>query len=311
MAIYLFKRISSSIAVLLGVSLLLYCLVYLAPSDPARIIAAQRLGGDVPGADEIEWVRKEYGLDQPLLVQYVSWLGRTVRGDLGYSIRTGNPVADELRHAVGYSLALAAAAMGLVLVIAIPAGVLAGMHEGSVWDRVMRFVSATWVSIPEFWLAFLLIACFSIQLRWLPSYGAKSWRHFILPVLSLGLISAARLAYLIRSAVLEELHQDYMRTARGKGYSYRMSVIRHALPNIVAPFVTMAAYQFSGLASGSVIIETLFAWPGVGSYYVDGIGFRDIPVIQVTALFFASVFMLANCLADVIIVMVDPRVRME
>ena len=311
MAVYVFKRIFNSIVILLGMSFLLFLLVYLAPSDPARIIASQRLGGHIASSEDIEWVEKEYGLDRPVVVQYLMWLGRVIQGDLGYSFRTKNLVIDELKHSLGYSLALGGVTMCFVLLISIPLGVLAAMHEGSLWDHLMRLGSMIWVSVPEFWLAFLLILGFSVHLGWLPCYGAKSWRHFGLPMLSLGLGSAARLSCLIRSTLLQELHHDYMRTARGKGFSNRMSVIRHALPNVTAPFVTLAALHFSALASGSVIIETLFAWPGIGTYYVKGVEFRDIPVIQATVLTFAAIFMLTNLLAEVASVVTDPRICPE
>lgn len=311
MALYVLKRISNSIAVLLGMSLLLFLLVYLAPSGPAHIIASQRMGGQIASSEDVERVKKEYGLDQPVIVQYLGWLSRVVQGDLGYSLRTKNLVIGELKHAMGYSLALGGVTMTFVLLVSIPLGVLAATREGSLLDHLMRLGCMTWVSVPEFWLAFLLIMFFSVHLGWFPSYGARSWAHFVLPMLALGLANAARLSYLVRSTLLQELHQDYVRTARGKGFSRRMSVIRHALPNVAIPFLTLAALQLSALASGSVIIETLFAWPGLGTYYVTGVGFRDIPVIQATVLTFAAMFMLTNLLADIASVATDPRICPE
>jgi ABC-type dipeptide/oligopeptide/nickel transport system permease component len=306
---YILKRLANSVFILLGTSLLAYLLIYLAPADPAQVIAAQRLGGR-PNTDQIAWVRKEYGLDQPLLVQYLRWLQQAVQGDFGFSIRTGNLVSEEVGVALRYSLALALWTLGFVVLVGVSSGVWAALRQDSLWDQLIRLAALVSVSLPEFWLAFLLILLFAVNLGWLPSYGAKSSLHLILPMLSLGLGQAARLSRLTRTLLLNELGQDYLRTARAKGLTRSGALLHHALPNIAVPFVTLLAMQFGVLVSGALIVETLFTWPGLGSYYITAVNFRDIPVIQGMVMVFAVMIIVVNLLADLSYGLFDPRIRL-
>jgi len=305
---YLLQRILHALLLLIGVSVLVYLLIYLAPADPAQMIAAQRVGG-TPNAEQIAWVRATYGLDQPLWVQYGRWLTQTVRGDLGYSIRTDQPISQELGKHLRLSVGLGGVTMLFVLLIAIPAGLLAARYNHRRWDQVLRFNSLVFVSLPDFWLGFLLILLFAVYLGWLPAFGAKSWLHFLLPMVTLGVGHAARLSRLLRSLLLDQLQSDYLRTARAKGLPSATRLWRHLLPNIAVPFVTVAIQQFGMLISGTIIIETLFSLPGLGNYYAQAVSYRDIPVIQATVLLFAGLILLLNLLVDLSYPFFDPRIR--
>jgi ABC-type dipeptide/oligopeptide/nickel transport system permease component len=308
MARYLFQRLVNSIFLLIGLSFLVYLLIYLAPADPAQIIAAQRAGG-TPNADQIAWVRAAYGLDRPLWVQYGHWLQRTAAGDLGHSIRTDKVIAQELIHHLRLSAALGGVTMLFVLLVAVPAGVLAAYQANRGWDQILRFNALVLVSLPDFWLGFLLILLFAVHLGWLPSFGARSWQHFLLPVITLGLGHAARLSRLLRALLLDQLRSDYLRTARAKGIGRLALLGRHLLPNISVPFVTVAVQQLGMLISGTIIIETLFSLPGLGNYYAQAVAYRDIPVIQATMLLFAGIIVLLNLLVDLSYTLFDPRIR--
>ncbi len=308
MILYLLQRLLHSLILLIGVSVLAYLLIYLAPADPAQIIAAQRVGG-TPNADQIAWVRTEYGLDRPLWVQYGQWLGQTIRGDLGYSIRTDKPIRQELSKHLRLSIGLGGVTMAFVLLLAIPGGVMAARYNQQVGDQLVRFNALLFVSLPDFWLGFLLILLFAVYLDWLPAFGAKSWQHFLLPIVTLGVGHAARLSRLLRSLLLEQLQSDYLRTAHAKGLPAWRLLWGHLLPNIAVPFVTVAVQQFGMLISGTIIIETLFSLPGLGNYYAQAVSYRDLPVIQATVLLFAGLILLLNLLVDLSYPIFDPRIR--
>lgn len=307
---YLLQRLLNSLFLLLGLSFLVYLLIYLAPADPAQIIAAQRVGG-TPNADQIAWVRAEYGLDQPLWVQYLRWLQQTMTGDLGYSIRTDNPIRQELGKHLRLSVALGGVTMLFVLLVALPAGILAARWRNRAWDHLTRLNALIFVSLPDFWLGFLLILLFAVYLGWLPAFGAKGWQHFLLPIVTLGLGHAARLSRLLRSLLLDQWQSDYLRTARAKGLGSSAQLWRHLLPNIAVPFVTVAVQQFGMLISGTIVIETLFSLPGLGNYYAQAVSYRDIPVIQATVLLFAGLILLLNLLIDLSHSFFDPRIRYQ
>jgi ABC-type dipeptide/oligopeptide/nickel transport system permease component len=307
---YLLKRLLNAGLILLGLSFLVYLLIYLSPADPAQVIASQRLG-HLAKVEDVTRIRVEYGLDRPILIQYLHWLGQTLQGDFGYSIRTDKLIRTELLERIGLSLLLGSAAMGLVLLVGTIAGIWAALRPNSLADQAIRLTGLVGVSIPDFWLAFVLILIFAVYLGWLPSFGAKSWLHLILPAFTLAVGQAARLSRLTRSILRESLRQDYMRTARAKGLSRPTLLFRHALPNIAVPFVTVVAYQFSALISGTVIIETVFSWRGLGSYYIEAVNFRDLPVIQATVLLFGAIIIFSNLLADLTYGLFDPRLRLS
>ena len=305
---YLLRRLLGAALVFLVLSQLVYLLIYLSPADPAQVIAAQRLGG-VARSEDIARVREEYGLDQPVPVQYLRWLGQAAQGDFGYSIRTQGLIRSELPSRIGFSLLLGTAAMALTLLIGTTLGVVAAVKPDSLAGDAIRVTGLVWVAIPDFWLAFVLIWIFSVHLGLLPSFGARSGLHLILPAVTLAVSQAARLSQLVRSILQDVLRADYMRTAQSKGLAPSAQLFRHAMPNIALPFVTALAYQFGALISGAVIIETVFSWPGLGNYYIEAVNFRDLPVIQATVLVFGGIVILLNLLADLSYAVFDPRLR--
>ena len=307
---YLLRRLFNAVLIFLGLSLLVYLLIYLSPADPAQVIAAQRLGGPARSED-IAQIRREYGLDQPIPLQYLRWLGQALHGDFGYSIRTDRLITSELPSRVGFSMLLGMAAMALVLLIGTILGTWAALKPNSVADNAIRLTGLVWVAIPDFWLAFLLILIFAVHLGLLPSFGARSGLHLVLPAITLAGPQAARLSQLIRSILQDALRQDYMRTANSKGLPPSTQLFRHAMPNIAVPFVTVVAYQFSALISGAIIIETVFSWPGLGSYYIEAVNFRDLPVIQATVLAFGVIIIFSNLVADLAYGIFDPRLRLN
>lgn len=309
MLTYLLRRILQALLLLLVLSVAVFGLIFLAPSDPAQVIAAQRLG-DVPSAEEVAIIAHRYGLDQPWPMQYGRWLGLLIQGDLGYSLRTEILVVDEIGPALRFSLRLGLLTLAGVLLIGTSTGILAALHRGKLGDHLSRFIALVAVSIPEFWLAFLLILLFAVHLGWLPSFGARSPQHLILPIVALGLGHAARLSRLTRSMLLDQLQQDYLRTARAKGISPLHMLIRHALPNLAVPYITIIAYIAANLISGSVIIETLFSLPGLGSAYAIAVSYRDLPMIQSIVLIFTTMVVIMNLLVDISYGLFDPRIRL-
>ena len=302
------QRLASALAILLLVSAGSFALVYLAPGDPALVIATQRIGR-LPQPEEIAAVQAEFGLDQPPLVQYLRWVGQVLRGDLGYSIRTGEPIAATLARLVIPTLALAGATLLFTLIVGLPLGMLAALRAGGWLDQLIRLAALVGVALPNFWLAFLLVLLFAITLGWLPSFGLRGPASFVLPVLTLGLANVARISQLTRSLILEERLQPYLQTARAKGLPGQMIWWGHALPNVAVPLITLCLLQISSIATGAVIVESIFAWPGVGRYFLEAVEARDLPVIQAMALFFAVVFIGASLLMELAYALCDPRTR--
>lgn len=306
---YLLKRLLHAGFLLLGTTLLSYLLLYLAPADPAQVIAAQRLGGQ-PNPAQVAWVRQHYGLDQPWFQQYLRWLRRTLQGDFGVSIRTGQAIYEEVGRALHYSLVLTFWTTAFVVLVGGTGGVWAALRPHTLWDRLLQLGGLVCVSVPEFWLAFLLIWCFAITLGWLPSYGAASGSHLILPVLSVGIGQAARVCHVTRTLLLHERGTDYLRTACAKGRSQAGALLCHGVPNIAVPFVTLLAHQVSLILSGAIIIETLFTWPGLGTYFITAVHFRDVPVIQALVLLFTVLIVGLHLLADLSYGLLDPRIHL-
>ncbi len=307
---YVARRFLSLLPALLGVSLLAFSLANLAPGDPAQIIL-MRTTGEIPSEGEVERLRRELGLDDPFPVRYARWLAGAAGGDLGTSYRTGRPVLRELGERFPATLQLAVAALLIGVLIAIPVGVLAAARRNSGFDHASRLVALLGASVPSFWLGYLFILLFAVALQWLPVAGRGGWRHLMLPALTLGLGGAASLMRLTRSSLLEELDQDYVRTARAKGLLERGVVMRHALRNALNPIVTVTGLRFGALLGGAVVVETVFAWPGIGTHVVGAIFDRDYPTIQGFVMFMGTVFVLLNLLIDLSYLWLDPRVRLS
>ncbi len=303
---YVVLRLLHLVPVLLGISFLVFLLLHLVPGDPVRVMLQ-----DVGSAEQVERMRHQLGLDRPLYLQYVTFVVRATQGDLGRSIHTHRPVAQEIAFRVPYTMRMAVAAMLVAIVLGIALGAIAATHHQSILDYGTMVIALAGVSLPSFWLGLVLILIFSLYLRWLPPAGADSFLHLILPSVTLGSGAAAIIARLTRSSMLEVLRQDYIRTASAKGVGGRRLVYRHALKNAMIPVVSIVGLQFAGLLGGAVIVETVFGWPGIGRLAVDSIFNRDIPVIQAVVLVAAVIFVFVNLLVDLFYGILDPRIRYE
>jgi peptide/nickel transport system permease protein len=301
---YLVARSVLAVPVLLGVSVMVFALIRLIPGDPAQLMAGQAATEDV-----VREIRRSLGLDRPLVVQYGYFLRNAVRGDLGRSLFNGAPVRDELAQRFPRTVRLAAASMLVALLIGIPAGILSATRHLSWVDSLVMVAALAGVSVPVFWLGLNLILIFAVRLAWLPAFGYETWRHLILPSVTLGTASAAIIARMTRSSMLEVLRQDYVRTARAKGVAERVVVSRHALRNALIPVATVVGLQLGTLVSGAVLTENVFAWPGVGRLLVDAVLARDYPVVQGAVLLIATTFVVLNLLVDVLYALLDPRIR--
>lgn len=309
MTTYLVRRLAALVPVWIILSMLAFGLAVAAPGDPAEQILEQEIG-EPPTREAVEALREELGLNDPIPVRYGRWLARAVSGDLGDSYRSGEPVLGELAKRFRISLEIAVPAMIVALAVSLTAGVISAMRRNTLSDHVSRIGALVAASIPGFWLAYLLIIVFSVKLHLLPVAGRGTWQHIVLPAVTLGFAPAAIMTRLTRSSMLEVLGEDYVRTAHAMGLTERFVVFRRALRNAVIPVVTVAGLRFGHLMAGAVIVEVVFAWPGLGRHAVDAIFNRDYPVIQGFVLFTGTVFVLVNLLVDLVYVWVDPRVRL-
>lgn len=307
---YVARRVLILIPTWLGITVLAFALAQLAPGDPAASVF-QRAQGRPPSAVELAATRHRLGLDASLPGQYVDWLRGAVHGDLGTSYASGQRVTDELASRAPATLELAGAATLLALLIAVPLGVLAAVRRNSLVDQTLRGLALLASSIPSFWLAFLLITLFSVQLGWLPAAGRGGLDHLVLPAASLGLAEAAILARLTRSSLLEVLDEDYLAAARARGLSEGRVIVRHALRNALNPVVTQAGLLFGVLLAYSAIVEVIFVWPGIGRLAVQAIQGRDYPLIQGFVVFAGTIFVLVNLAVDLVYLRLDPRVRID
>lgn len=311
---FIIRRVLLMIPILFGVSLITFIIVRFIPGDPVMVL----LGADRRSTPEqIENIRRAYGLDQSYVVQYLKWLQHVVTGDLGKSLRTGRPLTQELglRLPVTAQLTIFAAILGTIP--AIIAGTAAAIRRNSKLDYVTTVASLVGISVPNFFLATLLVLLFSFRLKWLPNVGYRSffdepWMNIklmILPSLSLALPFMAVLMRFTRSSVLETLNQDYVRTARAKGLRQTKVVMRHVLPNAGIPVLTVAGIQVASLLGGAVIVEQIFALPGVGRYIYEAIQNRDYPVVQSVTLVLAAIFVIVSLIVDILYAVLDPRLR--
>ncbi|HEV2108990.1 MAG TPA: ABC transporter permease, partial [Thermomicrobiales bacterium] len=255
-------------------------------------------------------LREELGLDNPFPVRYAHWLGNAVTGDLGTSYRTGEPVLEALLDRFPNTLQIAVLGLGGAITLALPLGVLAAVWRNSPIDHLSRVLALLGAAMPSFWVAYLLILVFSVRLGVLPVAGRGTWQHLVLPSATLGLAASASLMRLTRSEMLEVLGQDFVRTGRAKGLGPRAVIFGHALRNALIPVMTVAGLRFAGLLGGAVIVETIFAWPGIGKFVLDAIFDRNYPVIQGFVIFMGTVFLLINLLVDLSYGLLDPRVRL-
>jgi len=306
---YLAKRLLYLIPTMLGVSVITFGLINLAPGDPADLILRSEMGE--PTVEAVEALRRELGLDAPVHLRYVRWLGKACRLELGQSYRTGRPVKEEILSRLPATLELAFAALAFMILVALPVGILSALYRHTLFDHLGRLWALIGASLPGFWLGLLFIFFFSVRLDLFPVMGRGSFSHLVLPAVTLGFGLAAVYARILRASILEVLGQDYIRVARARGLKEKWLIGRHVLKNALIPAVTLMGMSFGNLLGGAAIVETIFAWPGVGKFAVDSIFNRDYPVIQGYALFMAVVFVVANLLVDLSYVFLDPRIRLE
>ena len=303
---YVVKRLLAMVLLLVGVTVVVFFMMYLAPGDVTAMLAA-----NAPSAQQVVALRHEFGLDLPLPAQYGRFLARAVRGDLGDSWVDRRPVVPQVLDALAYTLRLAAAALVLSIVVGLVGGIGAAVRRGSVTDETVLTATLVGISVPVFVTGLLLIYAFAFRLRWFPTSGAGSWRHLVLPAVTLASFLVAYDVRMVRACMLEVLRQDYVRTARAKGLREAVVVGRHALRNALVPVVTVVGVQVGLLVGGSVITETVFAYPGVGQLVVSAIAARDTPLVQGCVLVTASGFILVNLLVDVSYALIDPRIRLR
>ncbi len=336
MARYIARRLLNLIPVLLGITLLVFVFLHLIPGDPAVVMAGERAT-----PDQVAALREQLGLNKPLPLQYLVFLGNLLRFNFGTSIITGVPIAEEIRIRWPATFELSVAAMLVAVILGIPAGVLAAVRKNSAVDNLTMSGSLLGVSLPVYWLGLLLVYLFAVNLHWLPPSGRLSidagfnfkpitgfyvldallqgnfrvlkdvLAHLVLPALTLGTIPLAILARITRSAMLEVLSQDYIRTARAKGLLERWVIFKHALKNALLPVVTIIGLQFGTLLGGAILTETIFSWPGIGSWIYEGILSRDYPVVQGGVVFVAVAFVLINLLVDLSYAFLDPRIQYQ
>jgi ABC-type dipeptide/oligopeptide/nickel transport system permease component len=303
---FITRRLLLTVPVLLGVATLVFALIHLIPGDPA-----QAMLGETAARADVEALRARLGLDRPLLEQYGSFLGRALRGDLGTSLRTSEPVAQAVLDRVPATFELAIAAMLIALGVSIPLGIIAAVRRGTVVDLTATTLALMGVSIPNFWLGPLLALVFAVELGWFPVSGRGTPAHLVLPAISLGSALAAILMRITRASLLEELREPYVQAARARGASQSRAVLRHAFRNSLIPVVTIIGLQFGAVLTGTVITETIFAWPGIGRLLIQSIGFRDYPVVQGCILFITVTYVAMNLLTDLVYGALDPRIRYD
>jgi ABC-type dipeptide/oligopeptide/nickel transport system permease component len=303
---YLVRRLLLTIPVLLGVATLVFALIHFIPGDPA-----QAMLGEGATQEEVEQLRQRLGLDQPLVVQYASFLGGLFRGDLGVSLRNDQPVTRQILERVPATAELAMASMAVAILLAIPLGIVAAVWRGTPVDYGAMTLALVGISVPNFWLGPLLAIVFAVELGWLPVGGRGTFAHLVLPSVTLGAALAAILARMTRASLLEELREPYVLAARAKGVSKSRAVLRHAFRNSLIPIVTILGLQFGVVLTGAVITETIFAWPGIGRLLIQSISFRDYPLVQGCVLLIAVTYVGVNLLTDLTYGFLDPRIRVD
>lgn len=312
---YFIRRLVSLLPIFFLMTIIVFLLIRMVPGDPVDVM----YGSEGMDAARREVLRHDLGLDQSVVVQYARWLGRAVTGDLGRSYRAQMTVMDLIKQRLPATLLLSLAAMFVSIIIALPLGVIAAVNRNTWVDFTAMAFAILGLSLPNFWIGILLVLIFSVSLKWLPSIGYTSpgdglgtfFQHLILPAITLGASLAGTTTRLTRSTVLEELGKDYIRTARGKGIPESLVLVRHALRNALIPTITMFGLQLGFLIGGTVVVEAVFAWPGIGMLLVDSIFARDYPVVQGVILIIAVMVVIINLLVDVIYTVLDPRIRLK
>jgi peptide/nickel transport system permease protein len=301
---YTLKRTLQMIPTLFGVLLVVFILVHSVPGDPARMVA-----GAEASAEDVELVRERLGLNEPLYVQFGSYIAGVVKGDFGTSMRSGRPITEEIMTRFPTTLKLTIFSVVILVVVGLFAGIFSATKPNSLRDNATMMFALFGISMPVFWLGLMLILLFSYYIPILPSGGNSELKHFILPAIALGLSSSAILARLTRSSILEVINQDFVRTARAKGVKEKIVVYKHTLKNALIPIITIIGLEFGSLLGGAVLTETVFSINGLGRFLIQSIQFRDYPAVQGCVLFIAVLFVVVNIIVDLSYGLVDPRVR--
>jgi len=311
---YIIRRVSVLFVVLIGVTIIVSSLIYLAPGNPARIAL-----GQTATPEAVAQLEQEMGLNQPPHIRYLDWLGSVFRGELGTSLENNQPVSDLIMERLGPTLLLAVSSLALMLVVALPLGVISAVKQHTWTDKLSMVFAIFWISMPSFWLGLILILIFAVNLDWFPISGypggailsLSALSFLVLPAISNGIRRAGLLTRLTRSSMLEILNEDYIRTAKGKGIGRRSVIYTHAMKNAMIPIVTLLGLQVPALISTSVIIETVFAWPGLGRLLVNAVLQRDYPVVQGIVLVYGIIVMIANLIVDITYAYLDPRIKYD
>lgn len=303
---YFIRRILSIIPILVVISIFVFLFVHLIPGDPARLVAGQDAT-----ADDVKIVREELGLDRPLHEQYFTFMGDLSRGDLGKSLKTKKPVIEEIGSRFMPTMTLTLFSMAWAVVFGLIIGVISATNHNKWPDYIGMIIAVSGLSLPSFWLGLMLIQLFSVKLGWFPTGGYGTFAHYILPSMTLGAAVAAVITRFTRSSFLEIMKEDYIRTARAKGLKEKIVVWKHAMRNALLPVITMIGLRFGFLLGGSIVVETVFSWPGMGRLLIDSVKFRDYPVIQAEILLFSLQFIIINLIVDLLYALMNPEIKYE
>lgn len=303
---YTLKRIIGVLPTLIIVVTFVFFFVRMIPGDPARLVA-----GEQATLDAVEAVRVQLGLDQPIHIQYLKYVGGLLRGDLGMSLRTKRPVLTEVAARYGNTMALTLASLVWSTIVGVILGVWSGKNRGKWQDFTGMTLAVSGISLPNFWIGFLLIMLFSVKLRWFPTTGTGSWKNLVLPAIALGTSIAAIIARFTRSSIVEVLKEDYIRTARAKGLKEKTVTWGHAFRNSMISVVTVVGLQFGFLLGGSVVTEAVFAYPGLGQLLVESVNYRDYPAIQSLILIFSLQFIIINLIVDILYAVLNPEIKLS
>jgi len=301
---YIFKKLLMMIPILLGLTIILFLILHLAPGDPVHLVVGPNVTPEV-----YENVRRSMGLDRPLIIQYFDYLSNLVKGDLGSSILQHRPVADIVFERFPITIGLGVRALLLSFLIAVPVGIIAAVNRKKSADFIAMTFALVGISMPTFWFGIILLYFFAYKLGLFPISGYGTWKHLVLPVITMGLTDAAVIARMMRSSMLEVIGQDYIRTARAKGLREKVVTNKHALKNALIPVITLLGMRMGWIIGGSVTLEIIFSIPGLGRTMVDSIFSRDYPVVQGSVLILATSVMISNLIADILYALVDPRIR--
>ncbi|MBR3240134.1 MAG: ABC transporter permease [Oscillospiraceae bacterium] len=301
---YILKRLVMLIPIILGISFLIFFVMSLSPGDPARIIL-----GEYATQEDVEALREEMGLNDSLIVQYARYIFKAIRGDLGTSYQTGQPVIREILERFPFTFKLAIGAVMIAVVLGIPIGIISAVKQYSWIDNLSMVVSMILTSMPGFWYGLMLMIIFALNLRWFPSTGASSFKHYVLPCITLSCNTFALMIRTTRSTMLEEIRQDYVRTAKAKGARAMRVIAKHSLRNALLPVITVAGMQFGILLGGAVVIESVFSIPGLGTYVVNAVKLKDTPSVTAAIMFIGVIGGVVNLIVDVLYTYIDPRLK--